>query len=110
MKMNKNELNEIFKKVKAISTKGLTKEFIKSSVFIMKQKKFSLLIFQSYLLFIPTKKIIEYFSGTTRIESWMFNGISNEIIENVTKSDRNFAPTFVEPHLILDMNFRGQYF
>ena len=33
--------------------------------------------------------------------------MSEEIIENVIKSDRNFAPTFVDHHLLLDMNFNG---
>ena len=36
------------------------------------------------------------FSGTNRIESWKFNGISEEIIQNITKSGSNFAPTFVD--------------
>ena len=34
--------------------------------------------------------------------------MSEEIIENVTKSDKNFAPTFVDHHLLPDMNFNGQ--
>ena len=32
-------------------------------------KYFSLGIFQNYLVFIPAKKYIKYFSGTTRINS-----------------------------------------
>ena len=28
-------------------------------------------------------------------------------IENITKSDSNFAPTFVDHHLLPDMNFNG---
>ena len=64
-------------------------------------------IFQNLLLFIQTEKYIKYFSGTTRIESWKFNGMSEESIENITKSDSNFAPTFVDHHLLPDMNFNG---
>ena len=30
-----------------------------------------------------------------------------ESIENMTKSDSNFAPTFVEHHLLPDMKFNG---
>ena len=30
-----------------------------------------------------------------------------ESIENITKSDSNFAPTFVDHHLLPDMNFNG---
>ena len=33
--------------------------------------------------------------------------MSEESIENITKSDSNFAPTFVG-HLSPDMNFNGQ--
>ena len=46
---NKNELNELSKNAKAISTKGLTKDLI-------------------------TKLINTYFSGTTWIESWKSKG------------------------------------
>ena len=63
---NKNELNELSKNVKAISTTGLTKKLI--NTFILNGAKyFSLEIFQNYLLFIPTKKYIKYFSGTTGV-------------------------------------------
>ena len=31
--------------------------------------------------------------------------MSEESIENITKSDSNFAPTFVDHHLLPDMNF-----
>ena len=31
--------------------------------------------------------------------------MSEESIENITKSDSNFAPTFVDHHLLWDMNF-----
>ena len=55
-------------------------------------------IFQNYLIFIPAKKYIKYFSVTTRIKSWKSN----------TMSDNNFAPTFVNHHSIPDMNFNGQ--
>ena len=70
-------------------------------------KYFSSRIFQNYLVFIPTKKHIKYFSGTTRINSWKSNGISEENIENITKSDRNFAPTFADHHVLQDINFNG---
>ena len=33
--------------------------------------------------------------------------MSEENIENITKSDSNFAPTFVDHHLLPDMNFNG---
>ena len=43
-------------------------------------------------------------SGTTWIDS--SNGMSEENIENITKSDSNFAPTFAD-HLLPDINFNG---
>ena len=36
------------------------------------------------------------FSGTTRIDSWKSNEMSEENIDNITKSDSNFAPIFVD--------------
>ena len=68
-------------------------------------KYFSLGIFQNYLVFIPTKKYIKYFSGTAQIESWKSNAMSEKSIGNITKSDSNFALTFVDHHLHPDMNF-----
>ena len=62
-------------------------------------------IFQNYLVFIRTKKYIKYFSGTTWIHSWESNGISEEDIANISKSDSNFAPTFVDHHLLPDITF-----
>ena len=45
------------------------------------------------------KEHIKYFSSTTRIDSWKSNGMSEENVENVTKSDSNFAPTCVDHDL-----------
>ena len=64
-------------------------------------------ICQNYLIFIPAKKYIKYFSGTTRIKSWKSNGMLEESFENITKSDSNSALTFVDHHLSPDMNFNG---
>ena len=33
--------------------------------------------------------------------------MSEESIENITKSDSNFAPTFVDHHLLPDINFNA---
>ena len=40
---------------------------------------------QNYLVFIPAKKYIKYFNGTTQICSWKSNGMSEKSIENITK-------------------------
>ena len=73
------------KKVKAISTKGLANDVINKFRILNAAKYFSSGIFQNYLVFIPAKKYIKYFTGTTRNESWKSNGMSEEIIENITK-------------------------
>ena len=70
-------------------------------------KYFSLGIFRNYLVFIPAKQYITYFTSTTRIELWKSNGISEESIKNITKSDSNCALIFVDHHLLPDMNFNG---
>ena len=54
------------KKVEAISTKGLTKDLINKFSIL---KYFSSLIFWNYLVFMPIKRFIKYFSGTTQINS-----------------------------------------
>ena len=92
-----NELTELPQKVKAISTKVF---LIYKFSSLKEAKYFSSGIFQNYLVFIPAKKYIENFGNTTRINSWKSNGMSEENIENITKSDSNFAPTFVDHHVL----------
>ena len=58
-------------------------------------------------MFIPAKKYIKYFSSTTRTKSWKFNEMSEKSIENITKSDSNVSTTFVDHHLLSNMNFNG---
>ena len=70
-------------------------------------KYFSSGILQSYLECMPAKTCIKYFSGTARVDSWKSNRMSEENIENITKSDSNFAPTFVDHHLLPDTSFTG---
>ena len=76
---NKNELS---KKVKAISTKRLTKQLInKFSILSTAKYIFFSLIFQSYLVFISAKKYIKYFSGTTRTDSSKSNRMSEKMLK-----------------------------
>ena len=78
----------------------------KSSI-INGAKYFSLGIFENYLVFIPAKKYIKYFTSTIQVKSLKYNKMSKEIIENITKLDNNFAPTFVDPQLLPEMDFNG---
>ena len=64
-------------------------------------------IFENCLVFIPAKKYINYFSGTTRIDSWKSNGISEENIENIIKSENIFTPTFLDHRILPDKNLNG---
>ena len=68
-------------------------------------KYFSSGIFQNYLVSISAKKYIKYFSVTAQIDSWKSN--IEENIENITKSDSTSAPTFVDHHVLSDINFNG---
>ena len=104
-----NELNELSEKVKAISTKGLTKDLINRYKILNDAKYFYSGIFQNYLLFVPAKKYIKYFSSTTRITLWKSNGMSEENTENVTKSDSSFAPTFGDHHVLPGITFNGNF-
>ena len=70
-------------------------------------KCFSSRISQNYLVFTPAKKSIQYLSGTTRYEFLKSNGMAEENIENITKSDYNFAPTFADHHLLPDIFING---
>ena len=73
-------------------------------------KKFSSGVFQNYLVFVLAKKGIKYFHGTTQIYSWKSNGMPEEIFENITKSDSNFAPTFIDNHSLPGINCNGNCF
>ena len=102
-----NKLNELSKKVKAISTERLTKDLITKISILNGAKYFSSEIFQNYLAFIPDEKYIKYFNDTTRIDLWKSNGMSEVNIENITKSDSNFAPTFLDHYLLPDISSNG---
>ena len=95
------------KKVKAILTKGLTKDLINGYKIFNGARYFFSGIFQNYLVFIPAKKYIKYFNGTTQIYSCKSNGMSEEIIENIAKSNSIFAPSFVNHYILPDVNFNG---
>ena len=64
-------------------------------------KYFSSGVFQNYLVLIP--------GSTTRIDSWKSRGMSEENIENKTKSNINFVPAFVDHHVLPDVNSNGHY-
>ena len=68
-------------------------------------KHFSLGLFQNYLVFIPNKKCIKYSNGTIQIYSWKSNGMSEESIEIITKSNSLFAPDVMfNGHCLINNN------
>ena len=59
--LNKNELNKLSKKIKAKTTKGLTKDLINMFSILNGAKYLTSGIFQNFLVFISAKKYIKYF-------------------------------------------------
>ena len=90
-----------------MSSKGLTKYFINEYYILNGAKYFSSGIFQNYLVFIQDKKHIEYFTGTNHIYSSKSNGMSEESIENITKSNNLLILTFVNHYILPYLNFNG---
>ena len=99
--LNKNELNELSKEIKEMSRKILTKDLINKFSILNGAKYEYSGIFQNYLVFIPAKKYIRYFGGTTWIDSWKPNGMSEENIENITKSAIEKTKTAISYQLLL---------
>ena len=101
---NKNELNELSKKVKAISTKGLTKDLINKFSILNRTKCFSSGIFQNYLVFLLANNTLNILVALIGMNC----GNPMECQKKkITKSDSNFAPNFVHHHLLQYMNFNG---
>ena len=79
-----NKLNEISENAKAISRRRLTKDFRKIFSYHNGSKLFTIY---------TSSKYITYLSGTTEMNSLKSNGMSEEHIKNIIKSDSNFTPT-----------------
>ena len=58
-------------------------------------------IFQIYLVFISAEKCIEYFRGTIRLYSCKSSGMSEENIENITRSLDQTAVLIQLPLIII---------
>ena len=72
---NKNKKTNYQKKLKQFQ-QWFVKDLINKFSILKKGKNFSSRIFQNYLVLMPSKKCIKYFSGTTRIDPWKSNGMS----------------------------------
>ena len=96
-----NKLNELSKKVEAISRKRLTKDLINGYKILNGANYFSSGIFQNYLVFVPAKKTLKILVALLKLtrENLM------ECQTRILKSGSNFAPTFVNHHILPDINF-----
>ena len=95
--------------VKAILTKRLKKDLIINLVFLMEQNIFLqeyLKIIQYLYLLKDTLNILVALLGLI-CGNLRENGMLGENIENIIKSDSNFAPTFVDHYLLPGVNFNG---
>ena len=64
---------------------------------------------QNNLMYLSYKKFFRFFINTSKLLSQKSIGLSLESIENITTSDRNFAPTLINYHPLSDIKFNGHY-
>ena len=70
-------------------------------------QKFSSEILRNYLIFIPTKKYLRFFTNASKVYSWKSKGFSEEVsIEDITTLDGKFAPTLIDYYYPL-VKFNG---
>ena len=102
-----NELNELSKKVEAISTKRLTKELINGYKILNGARYFSSGALQNNLIYFSYKIFFRFFTNTSKVLSCKSIGLSEESIENITTSDSNFAPNLINYYPLPDIKFNG---
>ena len=94
-----NELNELTKKVGAISKNRLIKDLINGYKILNGAR-------QNHLIYFSCKKYFGFFtSNTSKVLSRKSIGLSEKSIENITTSDRNFAPTLMNYRPLSDIKF-----
>ena len=93
--LNENKLNELSKKVEAISTKGLTKDLINRSKILNGRRYFSSGTLQNHLRYVLYNKYIRIFSNTSNVLPWKSIETSEDSIENTNTCGSNFAPTLI---------------
>ena len=88
-------MNELSKKVEAISTKGLTKDLINGSKILNERRYFSSGTLQNHLRYVLYNKYIRIFSNTSNVLPWKSIETSEDSIENINTCGSNFAPTLI---------------
>ena len=102
-----NELNKLSKKVKAILTKGLTKDLINGYKTLNGIRYFSSGTLQNHLIYFLCKKYFTFFNNISKVLSWKTIGLSEESIENISATDSNFASTLINYYPLPDIKFNG---
>ena len=101
-----NELNELTKKVGAISKNRLIKDLINGYKILNGARFLSWGARQNHLIYFSCKKYFGFFtSNTSKVLSRKSIGLSEKSIENITISDRNFAPTLMNYQPLSDIKF-----
>ena len=90
-----NELNELIKKVEAISTKELTKDLLNGCKIFNGARFFSLGTRQNHLINFSYEKYFRFFTNTSKVLLWKSIGLPEELVENITTSDCDFAPILI---------------
>ena len=99
-----NELDKLSEKVRAISTKGLTKDIINGYKILNGARYLSSGVFQKYLIFSSNEKYFRFLTSTSQVWSWKSEGFSEKWIENITTPDSNFTPTLINYYPLPDIN------
>ena len=87
-------------------TKGLTKDLMNKIGILNGAKFLSSGMFQNCLVFILAKNTLNISVALLRLIRGNLMECQKKILKT-TKSDRNFAPTFLDHHLLQDITFNG---
>ena len=68
-------------------------------------KYFSWETLENHLIFFLYRKYFRFITNTFKVLSWLSIGLSEEGIENITISDRNFAPTLINYYPLPDIKY-----
>ena len=100
-------MNEISKKIQAISTKVLKKDLINEYKILDGARYFFPGILQNYLMFLSNKKYFRFFTNISQVLLWKSKEFLKESIENITTSDNSFGPTLINYYPLLDIKIDG---
>ena len=100
-------MNEISKKIQAISTKVLKKDLINEYKILDGARYFFSGILQNYLMFLSNKKYFRFFTNISQVLLWKCKEFLKESIENIATSDNSFGPTLINYYPLPDIKIDG---